>query len=219
MAPHNIEKIIKEKLEPHEIMPSATAWNKLNLLLVANKTKKKKSTASWIAIAATVTIAFGLLLHYFDKNLEPKLIAENKLKQIITNKNNSGFEVQKSNLKTTNQVVLQSKSTVIIVTKTAKKANDTILYLKTNEALENQEKPLVQNILKNEIRPDDSLINALNQITLKNNTNNKIKVNPASLLLQVDQELNLTFKEKVFKKIDQSYTEVKAVIASRNTTY
>lgn len=44
----------------------------------------------------------------------------------------------------------------------------------------------------------------------------KVKVNANSLLSEVDGELELTFREKVFKKVDKNYKEVKVALANRN---
>jgi len=45
---------------------------------------------------------------------------------------------------------------------------------------------------------------------------NSIKVNSSSLLSQVDGELELTFREKVFKTVSKNYKEVKVAVTNRN---
>ena len=47
-------------------------------------------------------------------------------------------------------------------------------------------------------------------------TNSKVKVNANSLLSEVDGELELSFREKVFKKVTKNYKEVKVALANRN---
>ena len=48
---------------------------------------------------------------------------------------------------------------------------------------------------------------------LKNPT---IKVNASNLLSEVDNELELSFREKVIRKIDKNYKTVKIALANRN---
>ena len=50
----------------------------------------------------------------------------------------------------------------------------------------------------------------------KSDNISKVKVNANSLLSEVDGELELTFREKVFKKVDKNYKEVKVALANRN---
>jgi hypothetical protein len=45
---------------------------------------------------------------------------------------------------------------------------------------------------------------------------NKIKDESNTLLGKVDTDMELTFREKVIKKITKNYKEVKAAIATRN---
>jgi hypothetical protein len=43
-----------------------------------------------------------------------------------------------------------------------------------------------------------------------------VKVDPKSLLSQVDGELDLTFREKTIKSISKKYKDVKVALANRN---
>jgi hypothetical protein len=43
-----------------------------------------------------------------------------------------------------------------------------------------------------------------------------VKVNPNTLLSQVDGELELSFREKVINKVNKNYQSVKAALANRN---
>lgn len=52
--------------------------------------------------------------------------------------------------------------------------------------------------------------------TSKRGTISKVKINANSLLSEVDGELNLTFREKVFRKVNKNYKEVKVALANRN---
>mgnify|MGYP000353473620 FL=1 len=57
----------------------------------------------------------------------------------------------------------------------------------------------------------------LASVDVKKSVNiSKVKVNANSLLSEVDGELELTFREKVFKKATKNYQEVKMALANRN---
>ena len=53
-------------------------------------------------------------------------------------------------------------------------------------------------------------------ISKEENSKFKIKVNPNTLLTQVDGELELSFREKVIHKINKNYQTVKVALAKRN---
>jgi hypothetical protein len=48
------------------------------------------------------------------------------------------------------------------------------------------------------------------------NSKSTIKVDAKSLLSQVDGEVEQTFREKVFTKVNKNYKEVKVALANRN---
>jgi hypothetical protein len=64
---------------------------------------------------------------------------------------------------------------------------------------------------------DEALLSGLENLA-KQPTNKKSNVNvdAKNLLSQVDGELELTFREKVIKKVSKKYKEVKVAIANRN---
>ena len=77
-----------------------------------------------------------------------------------------------------------------------------IINQKTNEI--NQNQPI-------QITNETQIATA--ESKLKNPT---IKVNASNLLSEVDTELELSFREKVIRKIDKNYKTVKVALANRN---
>ena len=67
------------------------------------------------------------------------------------------------------------------------------------------------------LKSDDNLLVNLDK-TAKQSTNKKatIKVDAKSLLSQVDGEVEYTFREKVFTKINKNYQEIKVALVNRN---
>ena len=68
-----------------------------------------------------------------------------------------------------------------------------------------------------EVISDEELLTGLENLAKQSaNKKSNVKVDAKNLLSQVDGELELTFREKVIKKVSKKYKEVKVAIANRN---
>ena len=68
-----------------------------------------------------------------------------------------------------------------------------------------------------EVISDEELLAGLENLAKQSaNKKSNIKVDAKNLLSQVDGELELTFREKVIKKVTKKYKEVKVALANRN---
>jgi hypothetical protein len=68
-----------------------------------------------------------------------------------------------------------------------------------------------------EVISDEELLAGLENLAKQPaNKKSNVKVDAKNLLSQVDGELELTFREKVIKKVSKKYKEVKVAIANRN---
>ncbi len=68
-------------------------------------------------------------------------------------------------------------------------------------------------VLSNQINSENKEVIALSELNRKPS---KVTVSANSLLSQVDGELELTFREKVFKTVSKNYKEVKVAVTNRN---
>lgn len=68
-------------------------------------------------------------------------------------------------------------------------------------------------VFSNPINSENKEVIALNELNRKPS---KVTVSANSLLSQVDGELELTFREKVFKTVSKNYKEVKVAVTNRN---
>lgn len=78
MAPFNLEKNMREKLENRELNPSPDAWKKLEAQL--GKSQSKKKTVGWYYIAASLVgllIAASVFLNSNTTEIENKVVKEN----------------------------------------------------------------------------------------------------------------------------------------------
>lgn len=153
-----------------------------------------------------------------NNNQSPVIEAVVKSKAVVssdkkpTNNKNQGVSIknqEKINQKTTinqNQIIKDKQIEYLITEDVALKELPKIQ--KTNPVtLEN----------KKQIKSDEALVADLNNTTMQStNSKSTIKVDAKSLLSQVDGEVEQTFREKVFTKVNKNYKEVKVALANRN---
>lgn len=65
-------------------------------------------------------------------------------------------------------------------------------------------------------KTDELLLADLDKTGKSTDSKSKIKVDAKSLLSQVDGEVEQTFREKVFTKLNKNYQEIKVALANRN---
>jgi hypothetical protein len=82
------------------------------------------------------------------------------------------------------------------------------------------QKPIVfKEQTQNSLQLNTNESNFLNETSQKNELDtksNQIRVNVNSLLSQVENELNLTFRQKVIIKIAKNYKATKEILVARN---
>lgn len=245
MELNNIEKQIKEKLQSREIKPSDMAWDRLDAMLSVAEEKKTKRSFGWLYIAASILVLLTAGTFFFtQKNTEitpnttivnQEVVKDSVVKsqpQIHENvapieKIQPLVQVEENVTQpTTGNRQPTTKNKVSII-----KTNQSIVYQSTtiqnNQSVNQSQKEEViaekqsQNNLNNNLPVIEKTIPIENneviaQNETKGKTSSKVTVSANSLLSQVDSELDLTFREKVFKKVTKNYKEVKVVVANRN---
>ena len=231
MEQNSFENQIKEKLENRSITPSNQAWSRLNEMLPVSDEPKRNF--KWMFLAASF-IGFISVAIFFQRQPnelvgadKPKIpieniiapITENTISKsgslgIISDKVNPEKEIvkveSKINQKKNNQAIISENNGVEINSKT-----------NLDDGMSNgTQKPI---IFKEQTQNSSQLIahesNSLDQIVPKNeldDTSNQIRVNANSLLSQVENELNLTFRQKVIIKIAKNYKATKEILVARN---
>ena len=241
MEPNNIEKQIREKLNSREMQPSSQAWDRLDAMLSIAEEKKTKRSFGWFYIAASILVFVSAGMFFYNQGsikgttneivvgVEKDTVKQNSAVAETPNENlNSNKEKATSN-------PINKQSVAIAQTLPKTNSSENQFNQKTNSnPLINKEKAIeFQNssdvALKNLpkiFEPNKEIVirksttdnqNALASIEEKKADNSsKVKVNANSLLSEVDGELNLTFREKVLKKVAKNYKEVKIAVANRN---
>lgn len=243
MELNKVENQIKEKLNAREIQPSAHAWDRLDAMLSIAEEKKTKRHFGFLSrsfgIAASVLVFVTLGLFLYNQN-NSKIETPNSVVGAETKKDTN----RNPNNKIQVPIVEQKKEAIVTVEQKSTKNNKSIINQKTTEyqkksinqnqiikdkqiEYQNSSDVAVKDLPKvmeqNEIavgkqsKSDEALVADLNnntmQYTYKKST---IKVNAQSLLSEVDGEVELSFREKVFAKVNKNYKEVKVALANRN---
>lgn len=245
MEPNKLENQFREKLNNREIQPSANAWDRLDAMLsvadLTDNTKAKverKSKYSWMYVAATI-LGFILITTVFLFQTDEMIDAPTQKVVFDTNvdveKNseedgNSNPTVLEEILKVAptekavaNHAKLNTNPTTQKTNKSfpsekaIKKSNEVVAENSNTTTFENPSK-INQNtgvkVNAASLLASVDGVNVPKKIELQNKTN--IKVNPNELLTKVDDELELSFRERVQQSFNKKYREVKVAVSQRN---
>lgn len=234
MEPNKLENEIREKLGKREIQPSAQAWDRLDAMLSVQESKVEKKSFPWMQIAAGVILFLGI--GYFVFNSTEKNIKENDSNVVVfeDSKKSSNNEIENENndLVKSPKIITEEKRLPIVYSdseNTIERVNDKSERLKnirskevfTEEKTDSQ---LAYSEVKNETKDlenktEQKVIQESKQVIAEVKTpieKPKLRIDPNSLLDQVDGEIQLTFRQKVMKTITKGYKEAKEAVVSRN---
>ena len=228
MESNKLETQFKEQLNSREIQPSEMAWSKLDAMLTI--AEKPKAKFPWLFIAASFVGFLLIGTVYFSQkgntienqknvvviqnSVTPKttVVPANRIK--LRTEDEKGLVatvVQKSTSGTNKIPTLKEKSNVV---NTNSNQNQVVEVSAKNQKTE-------QKIIKSQtsdLTVEELLAVTGNPSKMENYTdyNPLVKVNAANLLLQVDGELELSFREKVINTVNKNYQTVKVALANRN---
>ncbi|RDY58871.1 hypothetical protein [Flagellimonas nanhaiensis] len=237
-----LEKHIKEKLEKREIVPSAGSWEKVSSQI---NTKGKSSRKGWyLYVAAAVFVGILLISSLIFKDDNPieesvEIVNENEQpKDRGTSKNeNVDFEnspseavvVTESKEKSGNQtiedvVASENFSEVEAVKVAVNQDKEEFLLTESEDLIQEKIQEViaqVQILESSSIEVSnaevDSLLRAAQQQILTEKVLAKDgNVDAMALLAEVEDELNGSFKEKIYKKLKERYFKTRTALADRN---
>jgi hypothetical protein len=230
MEQNKLENEFRNKLNQREINPSENSWDRLDAMLTVAEEKKPVRRYSWIYIAASI-IGFAFLGTFFftqsDKNVNiesNEVVIENNQKvEPIEKEANS---IIPSNSQTESIAVISKvknvkknprviKSPIINQNQVAQNSNSDSLITRLKSSLSIQETEQFASANSNNNSVDEMLA-AVQTAPKAAISKTAVKVNPNTLLSQVDGELELSFREKVINKVNKNYQSVKVALANRN---
>ena len=228
MEPNNTDKQFRDKLNKREISPSANSWDRLDAMLTV--AEKPKRNYRWMYFAASF-LGFILIATVFLNQTEEVIDSEHQKVVIEQNR----VENTESTLDNVLEIPSENNSTELVATAekaTVKQQNKEIVTSKVAPLM--KEKPLHQvAVVTNEKNNSSSIINQKAEVkvdanallasvdtqkTKQKNEQNTIvvKVNSNDLLSQVDDELELSFRERMLQSVNKRFREVKVAVANRN---
>lgn len=228
MEQSKFENGIKEKMQSREIMPSENAWDRLDAMLTVAEKKAvpKKRKIGWLSIAAVVV--FVLSLGYV---IQLNVAMEHGSLEVV--------DVNKKSISKDEVDVINGNDTEIKQAQPKTSNSNEVLQLANNSSAVSNNKPnrIVEEIVKSEVVEvsKDKSASDLSVVVSENESKKsklavvptveeqivvvekqKIKVDARALLNQVDGEMELTFREKVFKSIKKNFKDAKEAVVSRN---
>lgn len=242
MAPIKFEENIKEKLEKRTLQPTSQAWNKLSEKLDTDAKKSSNKSIWWLGLAASL-VGILFLVNVFFKtsetnNQNPVLvdIETNNIENVQNENDKQPDEsiVTLEELNIEDKTLSEEKIETVKIEKKSKNYpvnNTSVTQVETNQELEETiNQPIVEteliestivdtNIQQNSDRTEtdiDALLrNAQQNIANKNQTKS-YAIDAQSLLQDVEEDLDESFRAKVFETIKSNYKKVKTAVAERN---
>jgi len=223
MAPNKIDNQIKEKLNAREIQPSAPAWDRLDAMLTVAETQQPKRNFTWLYIAASFLLFFGL--GFFLLNTNENVTIENTIPVVTNEIINEKIE---ENQLPTEIKFNTSEETVLVENSKLKnesiKINDENHVDSKNQVIADNISPITHHPSPNNYKylsPEELLAqieqpSKVDTNKIKINTVNKIKVDANELLTKAEQEIHQKHKESTIDKLRRNFNEVKSAVANRN---
>jgi len=231
MKKNVIENQFEEKINAREITPSTASWDRLDAMLTI--AEKPKRNFKWMYIAASL---LGFLLIgslYFNQNKTVAIITNDS---IVVNEPKVIPEIKtgpaKINLpKRVEETKIIEKQLASTEVKQEVDSNN-VLSNKENQVVEKeivqeQQIPIInQKAEQKAVLRKSSYVNADELLASVDNASPKkssfvaksnVKVNSNELLTQVDGELDLTFREKAIKTVNQNFKAAKLALSNRNS--
>ncbi|HEX9980070.1 MAG TPA: hypothetical protein VGB50_05850 [Flavobacterium sp.] len=227
MALNKFEKDVREKLNSREIDPSAGAWDRLDVMLTVAEEKQPKRSFTWLYIAAAVlgVLLMGTLFFNQQENIK-----END--NAVATEDHAPVKEQRTQREGTTpldhikagEAVASEPVTEEKIPTSVKQGKPQVLQQVTQNMQLASNEPSVQQkssiINHNQVDSPavnvDELLAAVDKPTRNEEAKPSVKIDPNSLLSQVDGELELTFREKVIKNVKKNYKTVKVALATRN---
>lgn len=232
MEPNKLENEFRNKLNEREINPSANTWDRIDAMLTV--AEKPKRNLKWLYIAASL-LGFGIIGSLYFSQKE-NVIYNGKDNMVIQNSVAPKTTVIPAN--DINEKPRKSESVVAnVVKKPTSKTNEIQVVKEESIGIKNNKNQVAENSIitrarmanwqsnQKLIKPQtntvtvDELLAAVEFPPKKEKQLNQkpvVHVNASNLLSQVDEELELSFREKVINKVSKNYQTVKVALANRN---
>jgi hypothetical protein len=227
-----IEEQFKEKLSTREIAPSASSWDRLDAMLTVAEEKPKRNF-KWVYVAASVLGFLLMSTLFFNQNQKETVVTNDT---IVVNEPKSIPEKKESQTKINWVKRIETPKLVEkqLASKEIKKESDSNstntgneIRVAQKEAIHEEQIPIINQKTEQEIVLQkskyvnvDELLASVDHPSPKKNSRivkSTLKVNSNELLSQVDGELELSFREKALKVVNQKIKTATVALSNRNS--
>ncbi|WP_434036944.1 hypothetical protein [Formosa sp. 4Alg 33] len=238
MASNNFENKIKASLEERRLQPASNAWDKLQSQLDTQQKTPVFKSYWFMAIAASFIGVLLLSTWMFKSNSDPDLqvveveIPTENIKVVIDSSasslDNIIVSIPKDEvLKTSKQISIPKT----VFSNTSKKhtpvvleSSDTKEELKTSEILNSTPGKALSNAalaLEEQAVSNDYIEDLLQQAEQQISSENALKesqrtVDSKALLENVENDIEHSFRDKVFEAVKSGFVKVKTAVVERN---
>ena len=245
MAPIKFEENIKEKLEKRTLQPSGQAWNSLSDRLDVDAKNTPNKTIWFLGIAASLVGILFMVNMFFntsETNNQTPVLVDTEAKEIETIQNNNVIEseeilvsieekkVEVDNIsdgkiesyKTKKESVVsknsQAKNSSIALEKIIQEPEEIISNsLLETPSVETELAQLKTQINKNQTETDiDALLKKAQQNIAEKSQTKTYSIDANKLLQDVEEDMDESFRAKVFETVKTNYIKVKTAVAQRN---
>ncbi|WP_299777211.1 hypothetical protein [uncultured Formosa sp.] len=238
MASNNIETNIKNSLEKRRLQPSAQAWNQLQSQLDAQESTHSFKPYWFMAIAASFIGVLLLSTWMFKSNTNTDLqvvdveIPVEKTEVVIDSSTSSLEEVivslpkdevvktskENGTLKAVSLNKNRKKTHTIVETLNPKeetkalgKLNSTLEDTLSNSALAQQEQAVSNDYIEDLLQQAEQQISSEKALKVSQQT-----VDSKALLESVENDIEHSFRDKVFEAVKSGFVKVKTAVVERN---
>ncbi len=238
-----LEKHIKETLKEREIKPSSDAWEKIAAEV---SVVQKRNRTSWLpyAIAASIVGIVMVSVFYFSSDApieeQPMQLVEEQVNEGVNDKKEL-FEVEKAG--GTEEAIaisaidspvveqkgeLQSDQLAIAqpnlekdkfdapIKKELEQNTDLLIAQKLEEVVAQVTQMEASQVAVSDAEVDSLLYEAQKQIMADKLFDSKGAVDAMSLLAEVEDELDETFRDQIFDALKTGYFKLRTAVADRN---
>lgn len=211
-------------------MPSEGAWDRLDAMLTTAEGKKKRRFG-WMYIAASL-LGFSLILTWFfgstkemtDQRHDPGIVVRDTVDNAAkTNPAPALIVRQNTDLAGVVAGKPATKPTRIAPTpSSAQRALNTTLSESvvaqnpSNEIIHQKSEQIAPKPVSVDAAALLASVENNGPVSVPLSGKEKVKVDPKSLLSQVDGELDMTFREKALRSVSRNYQNVKVALSNRN---
>ncbi|WP_066224013.1 hypothetical protein [Formosa haliotis] len=241
MVSNNFETKIKETLEERRIEPSVNAWEKLQTDLDATKPKRGLKSFWVVGIAASVigVMLISTWMFYSEPTSQtPPVIVEQPaeipqeqetdskpIHTLVTDSKIDEFKQEEHSLEEQKGKSTEKSHLIKNAGGIAKKPSTSVLVnTETKEKPSNTNEGMVEETLQNGLAEhtvtgdyiEDLLLQAEQDLAKKPSERIQQTVDSKQLLEHVENEIEHSFREKVFDAVKSGFVKVKTAVVERN---